>query len=213
MTAPSAEETTKERILRIAAELFAEKGYAATGVAELSTATGLGKGALYHHIASKEDLLFQLSKRHIEESLENGEAIVELDITPVDKLRLLSREQMRAIAGHLAEVTLYFREGHALTGERREALQRIRERWETVWERIFEEGVEAGVFRPVDPVTLRGVLGIFNYSWVWFRADGALSPEEVADELIDLVLLGTLAERDAGASRGQTGDIPVPGAA
>ncbi len=141
---------------------------------------------------SKEDLLFTLSKRHVEEALDRGEAIAELDASPEEKLRLLGREQMRAISSHLPEVTLYFREGHALTGERREELQRIRERWEAVWRSILEEGFHAGTFRAADPITLRGVLGIFNYSWVWFHPDGPLSSNEVADKLVDLVLRGML---------------------
>src|SRR5436309_3637837 len=60
-----AKSSRREEILQIAARLFAENGYHGTGIAELGEAVGLGKGALYHHIGSKEDLLYEISSRHV----------------------------------------------------------------------------------------------------------------------------------------------------
>ena len=62
-------------MLRVAAQLFAEKGYHGTGVAEIGEMAGLQRGALYYHIGSKEDLLLVLLRRHVEESLEGEERI------------------------------------------------------------------------------------------------------------------------------------------
>ncbi|MFC9837895.1 TetR/AcrR family transcriptional regulator [Rhodococcus sp. NPDC127530] len=193
-------ETTKQRIFRIAAELFAARGFAATGVAELAEATGVGKGALYYHIGSKEELLYEIVKLHVEEALVYGEALVKAELPAEAKLRRLGRQQMRVIADHLPEVTLYFREEAALTGERRVSLSLIRKRWEDVWSRILEQGVEEGVFRSADSITVKGILGAFNYSWVWLRPDGALSPEEIADRLVETVLHGQLVVRNLPVS-------------
>jgi AcrR family transcriptional regulator len=55
----------KAEVRRIAAELFARQGYHATTVAEIGAAAGLGKGALYHHIGSKQQLLFAISSEHV----------------------------------------------------------------------------------------------------------------------------------------------------
>jgi AcrR family transcriptional regulator len=49
-------DATRERILAVATELFATKGYDATAIPEVLAATGLSRGALYHHFASKEEL-------------------------------------------------------------------------------------------------------------------------------------------------------------
>jgi AcrR family transcriptional regulator len=59
-TAGSAAEETRQRILATAAELFVERGYAATSIRELSERLGMTKGALYYHFASKEELLSAL---------------------------------------------------------------------------------------------------------------------------------------------------------
>src|SRR5690349_17923944 len=96
-------ESTNERILRVAAEVFARKGYHGTGVAELGEAAGLKRGALYYHIGSKEDLLYNLSKRHVEEALSRGQKVVDSDLHPVEKLRALAREHVQTIAARRDE--------------------------------------------------------------------------------------------------------------
>jgi AcrR family transcriptional regulator len=55
----------KQEIARIAARLFAAQGFHGTGINELAQEVGLGKGALYYHIKSKEDLLFEISTAHV----------------------------------------------------------------------------------------------------------------------------------------------------
>lgn len=51
---------TRARILEVAAELFATKGYAGTSVRDISEALGVTKAALYYHFASKEEILTEM---------------------------------------------------------------------------------------------------------------------------------------------------------
>lgn len=60
------EENTAERLLRLAAALFRQKGYAASTTRELASLLGIQKASLYHHIRGKEDLLFGVSVRSLE---------------------------------------------------------------------------------------------------------------------------------------------------
>ncbi|TQM11065.1 TetR/AcrR family transcriptional regulator [Pseudonocardia kunmingensis] len=204
------EETTKQRILRVAGELFAAKGYAATGVAELCEAANIGKGALYHHIKSKEDLLYQISKRHVEEPLEVAEALIDMELPADEKLRRLSRYQMKTIADHLPEITVYFRDGHHLDGEYRTKLEGLRARWERVWAVVLRQGVDQGIFRSADPISVKGLLGIFNYSWVWLDPDGLLPHEEIADQLADIALWGQLVNTRDRAVPASKATSPAP---
>jgi AcrR family transcriptional regulator len=48
---------TRQRILDVALELFGNRGYAGTSVADITTRLGISKAALYHHFAAKEDIL------------------------------------------------------------------------------------------------------------------------------------------------------------
>lgn len=192
MKAATATETTRERILRTAAELFARKGFHATGVAEIGEAAGVGKGALYHHIKSKEDLLYELTARHVQEGIAKAEEVLHSDASPDEKLRRLTRVQLRTVAESQAEITIFFREQNALTGQRRRKMSALRHRVEDVWREVLQEGVDQGVLRSADPVVVKGILGLINYSFLWFDPHGPLTPEQIADRLTDLVLRGEL---------------------
>jgi AcrR family transcriptional regulator len=198
------DESTHERILRVAAEVFARKGYHGTGVAELGEAAGIKRGALYYHIGSKEDLLYDLSKRHVEEALARGQAVVATDLHPVEKLRALAREHVRTIAARRHEVIVVMREMHALTGKRATQLQKLRDDYQDLFAQVLQEGVDQGVFRSADSVTVLGVLGMFNWTYVWLDEErGPLSAEKIADRLTDIVVYGELQAPRTSARKGR----------
>jgi AcrR family transcriptional regulator len=176
--------------LRVAAEVFAEKGYHGTGVAELGEATGLQRGALYYHIKSKEDLLFDLSTRHVEEALQRGRPVVESDLPPVEKFRELAREHLDVVTSRQAEVTVVLREMHALTGERAESLKKLRAEYEELFATVLREGAKAGVFRKPDVLTTHAILGMYNSVHVWFSPHARLTARALADRLSDVILDG-----------------------
>lgn len=83
------QQTQLERILAVAAKLFAERGYHAIGMTELGDAVGMGRGALYHHIKSKEDVLYNITRQYISVLVEQGNKIVEEEADPKQCLQLL----------------------------------------------------------------------------------------------------------------------------
>jgi AcrR family transcriptional regulator len=192
VAAPAGTEPTRDRILRIAAEVFATKGYHGTGVAELGEATGLQRGALYYHIKSKEDLLFDLSKRHVEEALERGRPVVESDLPPVEKFRELAREHLDVITSRQAEVTVVLREMHSLNGDRAKKLKKLRADYEALFAAVLREGAEAGVFPEPDVLTTHAILGMYNSAHAWFSPRSGLTARQLADRLSDVVLEGLL---------------------
>jgi AcrR family transcriptional regulator len=186
-------ETTRDRILRVAAEMFAEKGYHGTSVASIGAAAGIQRGALYYHIGSKEELLYDLSKRHVEEALERCRRVVASDLEPVEKLRVLAREHLAALVPRRAEVIVVTREMHSLTGERADRLRELRDEHQELFRRVLDEGVVKGVFVSSDPVAVLGVLGMYNWTYVWFdAAHGTLPIEAIADRLTDMLVYGQL---------------------
>lgn len=180
----------KRRILATAASLFAENGYDATGVQELSEAVGLGRGALYHHIGSKERLLYEISIRHVTAMIAFGEELVELEMPADEKFRTLARRLMSIIAENLSEITVFFHEYRSLSPEHNAEMARIRDRFEAVWGRILQEGHEAGIFNTAHPMLVKGILGLYNYSYVWLRPGGELGAEEIADMFSDMAIRG-----------------------
>lgn len=190
MAASRQDSTTRDRIHRIAAELFARNGYHATGMAELSDAVQLGRGALYYHINSKESVLYAISVGTITHLLGSAREIVARDDPAPDKVRTLARELMKNIASYSNEWTVFFREHIALTGQWRDDVMHKRKEYEALWWNVLNTGVERGEIVPLEPIVTKGILGMFNYSYLWLRPRGDLSPEEVADQFCRILLSG-----------------------
>lgn len=181
---------TKERILETAADLFATKGFHATGMADLEKATGLGRGALYYHISSKEELLFAITTRYLHLLIEAGEALLADEMPAETRFREYSKTVMSVIVEHLAELTVCFREVHAVVGEHKAELLALHRRYENIWTQILERGVAEGIFARADVVAVKAVLGMHHYSYLWIRPGGRKSPEQIAEEFCELILPG-----------------------
>src|SRR3954462_10823090 len=106
----------REELTRIAARLFAERGYQGTTLADLAGQLGVQKPSLYHHIDSKEDLLWEIAR--------DGAAAFHaaLDGVPAapapERIRLALRAHPRVVAGQLAAATVFVPGWPYLEGER-----------------------------------------------------------------------------------------------
>jgi AcrR family transcriptional regulator len=180
----------KERIHLAAAELFAQNGYHATGVQQLADAVGLARGALYHHISSKEEVLEAIIGGVLEQLVSSGQSILASEIDAEAKLRLLARDLLRNLTERHAEWTVTIRESAALSPASYERVLALRDEYEGLWHRAYREGVAAGRFRPTHDVVMKGILGMFNHSFAWIDRTGRLSADEIADQYIDIVVHG-----------------------
>ena len=176
----------RERILKIAAQLFARLGYNAVGMSDLQEAVKLGRGALYHHIRSKEDLLFDISREYIRDLAQSALQIRSQVADPVERIDRLGRYLVQKIASHQSELTLCFTEVQSLTEERHAEVMNWHSQYERVWRDTMVDGAETGQISPYDPIVLKGVLGLFLYSYLWMKPDQAHGPEVIADRLNDL---------------------------
>jgi TetR/AcrR family transcriptional regulator, cholesterol catabolism regulator len=183
-------QATKARIHRTALELFAAKGFHGTGVAEIGDRAGVQRGALYFHIGSKEELLWEVIRPNFTEILDMAESIAASDQPPLQKLRGMVKSHILIVTERQLELAVYARDRSALTGERRTEIESMRRRGQDAWERVFEEAAVAGVVRSADHVLVNGIVGLINMMYEWYRSDGADSPEQIADKLCGLVLDG-----------------------
>lgn len=187
---PERAQATKARIHQAALELFADKGFHGTGVAEIGERAGVQRGSLYFHIGSKEELLWEVIRPNFAEILEMAESIAASDLPPLEKLRAMVTRHVTIVTERQLELAVYARDRSALTGERRAEIESMRRRGQDAWERIFEEAVHAGVVRSADHVLVNGIVGLINMMYEWYRAGGPDSPEQIADKLCGLILDG-----------------------
>lgn len=187
-SATKVNDVQRDRILRIAAGLFAKKGYQAVGVAELGDKVGLGRGALYYHIGSKEELLYDIIIKYIRDLVLTGTHILQQKTDPQKKIELLSQHMMETISANVSEMTVCFRESDCLTGDRHKSVARLHSDYQNLWSKVFDEGLRKGVFRRLSPVALKGLLGMYFHSCLWFSSKGKNSATQIADVFSDIVL-------------------------
>ena len=182
----------REAIVDTSATVFARRGYHATGIMELCAANELGKGALYHYIGSKEELLAAIHDRVMDEVLLGGQRVVDAGGSPPEQLEMLGEELLDVIHRYPDHVWVFLHEFPALTGERADRFRTRRREYEQIVEDVLSAGVTSGAFRrDVDPwLTARAWLGMHNYTYLWLKAGGRLSARDVAKPFADIFLRG-----------------------
>jgi AcrR family transcriptional regulator len=166
-------EGRRAEIIDVAARLMAERGYRAVSMDVLGAAVGLGKGALYHYIGSKEHILVAIQGRVLEPLLQLSRPIAAVPADPLVRLRLVSRALLEVMLGRLEYVRVYEHDLRNLRGANRTALVRQRREFEAIVTGLIAEAMGSGTFRPGDPhlATLQ-FLNLHNRTYEWFDARG-----------------------------------------
>ena len=181
----------RQAIIDTSALVFARQGYHATGIMELCTANGLGKGALYHYIGSKEELLAAIHDRVMDEVMLGADRVAEAGGSPSRQLAMLGDELLDVIHRYPDHVWVFLHEFPALTGERAEQFRRRRREYERRVEAVLQAGVDSNEFRDLDPwLTARAWLGMHNYTYLWLRVDGRLTARDVAKPFAEIFMRG-----------------------
>ncbi len=181
----------RRTIIDTSAHVFARQGYHATGIMELCAANELGKGALYHYIGSKEELLAAIHDRVMDEVMAGADRVAEAGGTPSEQLTLLGDELLDVIHRYPDHVWVFLHEFPALTGERVERFRLRRRAYERRVEDVLRAGVESGEFRQVDPwLAARAWLGMHNYTYLWLKPGGGLTARDVARPFAEIFIRG-----------------------
>ncbi len=181
----------REQIVDTSARVFAVHGFHGTSTTELCEANGLGKGALYYYIGSKEELLAAIHDRVMDEVLAGAARVTDAGGTPPEQLAALGKELLDVIARYPDHVWVFLHEFPALTGDNAKQFRARRHEYEGAVESVIAAGVESGHFRDVDPkLTSRAWLGMHNYTYLWLKPNGPLSAERVAEKFADVFIGG-----------------------
>jgi AcrR family transcriptional regulator len=181
----------RDAIVDTSARVFARQGYHATGIVELCEVNGLGKGAFYHYIGSKEELLAAIHDRVMDEVLLGAQRVAAAGGSPSEQLTMLGDELLDVIYRYPDHVWVFLHEFPALTEERAEQFRVRRREYERHVEAVLQAGIDSGEFRDIDPrLTALAWLGMHNYTYLWLKVDGRLTAKDVAKPFADIFLRG-----------------------
>lgn len=179
-------------IVRAAVDLFYAKGYQATSVREIVEAAGYTKGALYHYFDSKEEILLEIHDAFMSYGLNRGREVAAGNHTPRQALALVMRELLRQVSLYRPHMTIVLQETRFIDFEKYPNHKAKRDEWERILVDIIERGVASGDFRPVRSTRLLsfGLTGTCVWAYHWYKDDGSMHVDEIADMFIDVMLNG-----------------------
>jgi len=181
----------REAIIDASAPVFARRGYHATGIMDLCAANDLGKGALYHYIASKEELLAAIHDRVMDEVMLGADRVGGAGGSPSLQLAMLGEELLDVIHRYPDHVWVFLHEFPALTGERAAQFRERRRKYEERVEAVLQAGVDSGEFRELQSrLTAMAWLGMHNCTYLWLKAGGTLSARDVAKPFAEIFMHG-----------------------
>lgn len=181
----------RAQVLDIAVRLFNEQGYDATSVSALAAELGLSKAALYHHFASKEQIL----EIALDDALGGLESVLEGALadegTAASRLVTVIAGAVRVLTGRLPQVTLLLRV-HGNSEIERAALERRRVFDQRVAHLVAQAQAEGALRRDIRPsVTTRLMFGMINSIIEWYRpAHTSLTPDELVDDVTRVIFDG-----------------------
>jgi len=186
-------------LLRVAAEVFAQKGYHATTMRDLSRASGMSLAGMYHYVSGKEELLYRIEQRCFGGVLEGAERAVANVTDPVERVRAFVRHHLTFFAANMNEMKVLSHEADSLTGDRAAEILALKRRYATLLQGLI---AEAEGQHP--HVAAYALFGMMNWIYTWYRPDGALPPTELADTFAQLFLEGVRGDADRPASPAST---------
>lgn len=192
-----------------AAELFAEHGFDATSIAAIAGRCRASKSWIYHYFASKEAILFAILDDHMRRLHAVAADAIAAASRPEQRLRAVLRALMAVYAGAQAKHVVLLNELERLPAEERETIRAL--------ERQLVDQVQ-GLLVELNPTLMRRratarpvtmlLFGMINWTHTWYRPDGEVDPDHLADLASDL-FVGGLAAAEA-RQRSSAGGAAAP---
>jgi TetR/AcrR family transcriptional regulator, cholesterol catabolism regulator len=181
----------RREIDEVASELFHANGYAATSVRDIARALDIQAASMYAHVASKEDVLWSIVDRAAAdfERAADAAAAEAGDRDPVDRLAALVEAHVEVVTADPERSSVFLTEWRHLSEPRRAAIADRRDAYEARFRETIADGVAGGAFAAADPaVAASFLLSALNGIAGWYRPDGRLTADRIADHYVDLSL-------------------------
>ena len=192
---------TMERLRAGAVELFAQRGFAATGIRDIARATGLTSAAMYNYVGTKDELLAEIMRLTIEPLRDAARASIDAGSPPAEQLGNLVTLHVWWHGERRMDTQVTDTELRSLTGELRAGVIALRDDYESLWRDVLDRGVESDAFALEQPLLAGNALiemctGVAH----WYRPDGELALDAVCALHVDWAL---------GLVRARRGRSPV----
>ncbi len=180
-------------IYRTAAQIILRKGYDATSINDIANALGMTKAGLYHYINGKKELLFDIMNFGLDELDEEVVTPACSIAEPGARLRFIVAGHAQLVTRGQGAITILVDEITALTPAQNRMITRRKREYFNRLRDVLNELKAGGRLHDVDTTAATfSLLGMINWLSRWFRQDGALTEEQVAEQIVKFALHGLL---------------------
>jgi AcrR family transcriptional regulator len=183
----------RDHLVKLAAELFARKGFQATTVREIADEAGILSGSLYHHFDSKETIVDEVLSTFLDDLVARYRAAIGSGADPRSILSEMVRIGFGTLEPHRAAITVMQNDWNYLRQfERFNYLVKAEDEVEQIWVAQIKAGQAAGQLRAdVDPkLTYRMIRDTIWVAVRWFRPGGRLNTTGLAEHYITVLFDG-----------------------
>jgi TetR/AcrR family transcriptional regulator, cholesterol catabolism regulator len=176
----------RQAVVYQAARAFAKRGYDQTTMQELAATMGLATGALYHYFGGKEDLLVAICDQLMEPLLEQATVMLADDDDSAEaQLRALVRLWVAHVVEHRDHMLVFQQERHVIeAGDQWRKVRASRK----AFERLVADVLGRVKPRADSRLALLALLGMVNHTAQWYRPRGELTPVQIADGYVELLV-------------------------
>lgn len=197
--ASPAVDSRRAAMCRTAAQLFRDRGFDATSVSDVARALGLTKAGLYHHFESKEALLFEIMMFGLDKVRDEVLVPIRAIRDPEERLRQLIARHARIATRGMGAVAHLGDEIRSLPASARREVEQRQRIYLDLLRRTLVELKAQRKLQNVDPtVAAFSIIGMILWLPRWFRQDGRLSQDQVADAIAAMALGGVLRDKARG---------------
>lgn len=181
----------KDQIIQTASALFKQKGYASTSMRDIASAMGIEAASLYHHIASKEEILETICFAIADKLIAAIAEVNDIYFSAEEKLRMAIENHVKIIAENIDQSAVFVHEWRSLSEPKLDEFKTLRDAYENELKVILNDGVNEDIFEDVDQkFAALTILSTVNWINEWYNPNGKMSPTEIATKLSDFILGG-----------------------
>jgi AcrR family transcriptional regulator len=174
-------------LLAAAARTFADRGFHATSMRDLSRASGMSLAGIYHYVASKEELLYLIQDRCFAQVIAGARTAIAGEPDAESRLLAFIRHHVVFFAGHMDEMKVLSHEADELRGTMRAQLRRRKREYVALLLGLLEQIQGADIAPQTASYAL---FGMMNWIYTWYHPTGPVSPEALGDDMGRLFLNG-----------------------
>jgi AcrR family transcriptional regulator len=190
-------------VYRTAAQIILRKGYDATSINDIANALGMTKAGLYHYINGKKELLFDIMNFGLDE-LDAEVAVPASAIAdPTSRLRFIIATHAQLVTRGQGAITILVDEITALSPAQNRMITRRKREYFDSLRNVLNELKSAGKLQDVDTTAATfSLLGMISWLSRWFRQDGSLTQEQVAEQIVKIAFNGLMHHESRAAKSG-----------